>query len=528
MSFFVFRNYTVEHLFEKSTTYSGYDEFTNINSSAKYLVWLYFLPLHINEKKTLDLINNYIDRLNYVLANAQVNQILIVFTLSPRLIQTKFENSKYQIEEAVNHFNDTILSLSNENSKIKVINIDDFFGIYSKYEIIDWKYYFLSKMIVAPQLSNQFKAWFQKKIEAINYNRKKCLILDLDNTLWGGILGEDGLDGIKLGGDYPGNAFKEFQELIKESTANGVVLAICSKNNLIDVKELWATHPELVLKDNDFSCIRINWDDKAANVLKIGQELNIGLDSMVFIDDNPRERERVKSELPIVAVPDFPEEPYELLSFFNKIYSEYFQIYKLTQEDIRKTQQYKENSKRNKVKSSLGTMDDFIKNLEIELSFFENKNISRVAQMSQKTNQFNLTTQRYSEADLHQFIKKNRFVFSLGVKDKFGDNGITAAAIVEVNENDHSAIIDSFLLSCRILGKDIENTFLDLIKNTLKKYGVSILKAKYIKSKKNGQTEEFYDKSGFLVEEVTESSKKYKFLIKEIKEINNNYKINII
>ena len=453
------------------------------------------------------------------------SQTLLILTLTTRFVQFKFENSDYKIEEASEFYRKEISKLSEIDSRVKIIDIDDFFNEFSTNDLIDWKFYYMSKMVIKPQIALQFKKWLHKKFDAITYKRKKCLVLDLDNTLWGGILGEDGIDGVKLGGDYPGNAYRDFQENIKMAANAGVMLAVCSKNNIEDVHEMWANHPENILTENDFVSIKSNWDDKAKNIAEIAQELNIGLDSFVFIDDNPRERERVKTELPMVEVPEFPDQPFELFSFFAKIYSNFFQIDRLTNEDSKKTKQYKENTLRNQLKTSIGSIDEYIKNLKIKLSIFVNSNVSRVAQMTQKTNQFNLTTKRYSEPEINYFIENGHYIFSVGVKDKFGDNGITGAAIVLVNKDNKSANIDSYLLSCRILGKNIENIFLKCILNQLHDRGIRNVTAKYSKTKKNSQTASFYDNNNFDIVDQSDGEKSYICHLNKQLKIDNKFKL---
>ncbi len=523
---YIYRNTTIENLFNQNTQFSGYDEFNKIPAD-KIIVWFYVLSPNIKYSLICNALTDYTQRLNYVLSKVGAYQTKILFTISKRRFHTIYVDSDNKVQNSIEIYNKSLIELADSVQNTFVFDIDNFLDNYPINEIIDWKYYYMAKMFFSPQLSLPFKAWFNSKLSTISHVRKKCLILDLDNTLWGGILGEEGIDGIKLGGDYPGNAFKDFQQNIRETLDKGVILAICSKNNESDVNEMFETHPEILLKKDDFLIIKANWTDKAQNIIEIAKEINIGLDSLVFVDDNPRERERVKSELPMVEVPEFPEEPYWLYDFFKQVYSQYFQTYKLTNEDVRKKDQYIENFKREQLKVTLGSLDDYIKELDIELSFYTNKNLTRVSQMTQKTNQFNLTTKRYTEAEIYELVKQNALVFSVGVKDKFGDSGITGAAIVTF-ESEKVAFIDSFLLSCRILGKDIENIFLDLIKNELNKIGVSRLNANYIKTKKNGQTEDFFERNGFTLEDVTEFTKKYHFMIKKIKEINMNYKIVII
>jgi len=522
--FYIYRNTTVEGLFNPSATYSGYDEFTSVPNN-KFLIWLYFMPMVKETNKIHELIDDYINRIEFVVNQMSDSQTLLIFTLSTRLVQLKFENVNHNFEEASEFYRKEILKLSDRDSRVKNINIDDFFNGFSTNDLIDWKFYYMSKMVVKPQIALQFKKWFHKKFDAINYIRKKCLVLDLDNTLWGGVLGEDGINGVKLGGDYPGNAFRDFQANIKMAANAGVMLAVCSKNNIEDVQEMWAKHPENILTENDFVCIKSNWDDKAKNISEIAQELNIGLDSFVFIDDNPRERERVKTELPMVEVPEFPNQPFELFDFFTKIYSNFFQTHRLTNEDSKKTEQYKENTLRNQLKTSIGSIEEYIKNLKIELSIFANSNVSRVAQMTQKTNQFNLTTKRYSEAEINDFIEKGHFIYSLGVKDKFGDNGITGAAIVLVNNENKSAEIDSYLLSCRILGKNIENIFLKYILNHLYNKGIKNVTAKYCSTKKNNQTSSFYNNNYFEIVNESKREKSYICSLNKKFKIDNKYRI---
>jgi FkbH-like protein len=338
------------------------------------------------------------------------------------------------------------------------------------------------------------------------------LVLDLDNTLWGGILGEDGMEGIQIGNTYPGNAFLDFQNNLLELSKNGVILTACSKNNEQDVMEAWNKNPFLQIKKEQLAAWRINWNNKADNIAELAQELNIGLDSMVFIDDNPTERELIKQVFPMVETPEFPKQPYMLPEFFEKICADYFQIYKLTGEDKEKLEQYKANAERTSFQKSFISFDDYLKSLEIILDIQElnSMNLSRIAQMTQKTNQFNLTTKRYTEEDITTFAAQGAKIFCISVSDKFGDSGITGAAIITVDNENRSADIDSFLLSCRILGKNIETTFLKYVLQQLKENGILHLTAAFIPTAKNIQVLDFYEKNGFeLVSKTAEGEKQY-------------------
>jgi len=514
----------VEGMFRPGTLFSGYDEF-NIVPDTNIIIWFYVITPNTEHELIEDVIRDYQQRLSFVISKTDSSQTKILLTLSKRIVHNNFVDSDQTIIYSIEDYNKSLMSLSNAHPNIYVFNIDEFLTDLSLYDIIDWKFYYMAKMYFAPKHNISFRKWFDGKMNTINYVRKKCLVLDLDNTLWGGVLGEEGIGGVKLGGDYPGNAFKDFQQNIKESINKGVIVAICSKNNENDVKEMISRHPEMVLNEKDFLLIKSNWTDKAQNIVDIANELNIGLDSFVFIDDNPRERERVKSELPMIEVPEFPSEPYMLYDFFKMVYSQYFQIYKLTTEDKRKKDQYFENFKREKLKVTLSSMDDYISALDIELSFFKNMNLSRVSQMTQKTNQFNLTTRRYTESDLNRFVEQSDEVYSIGVKDKFGDSGITGAAIITIDKANQVATIDSFLVSCRILGRGIENVFLNLVLNSLYMQGLRNINACYLKTKKNEQTVNFYENNGFTIEEKTENSKSYKLTVNGVIEINKSYRI---
>ena len=261
---------------------------------------------------------------------------------------TKTVSGDFAFEEAITDFNAHILNLAKENNNIKIIDFAEFASRYKKSELIDWKYYFASQLAFSAKVATDFKRWFGQKENQIALKRKKCIVLDLDNTLWGGVLGEDGIEGIKIGGDYPGKAFLCFQKALVELSKSGVILAVCSKNNEEDVKECWAKNPYNLINEKFISSYRINWNNKADNIKEIAVELNIGLDSFVFVDDNPAERELVKQALPMIEVPEFPEQLYNLPLFVDELTEKYFKVYTLTDEDKKKIEEYKANTERTK------------------------------------------------------------------------------------------------------------------------------------------------------------------------------------
>ncbi len=511
MTKFVFRNNTVERFFPKEYSFSGYDDISFIDNDADVYIWWYQLPIKYDTEILVSEVRGFIQKLYFLLPQIDQNKTFIALTIDV-LYSVSLQDDDYRISEVVAEYNNALFELEHKYNNVKVLDITEFTRQYNSTELFDWKFYFISQMGLNPKLHKDFKAWFERKLDSIALKRKKCLVLDLDNTLWGGILGEDGIEGIKIGGDYPGKAFLYFQEALFQLKRSGIMLAVCSKNNEQDVLEAWDKNPYIVLKKESFVAYRINWQDKASNIQEMAKELNIGLDSFVFVDDNPTERELVKQMLPMVAVPEFPEQPYELPIFFKELVERYFKIYSITDEDKKKTEQYKANAARLEAQQSFADFDKFLESLEIQIDIEQANefNIPRIAQMTQKTNQFNLTTKRYTDSDIHNFLAKGCKIWCISVSDKFGDNGITGTIIIDGNE------IDSLLLSCRILGKGIEVVFVKKILSILANEGIANMKATYIPTAKNAQVKDFYERCGFIcVQEKEDGIKEYSLNLTE-------------
>lgn len=491
---FVFRNNTIEPFFPKGYVFSGYDDISNIPAEADGYVWFYQVPMRFDQGALHDEIVGYAQKLSFVLSQIDTSKTVVALTME-RLYCVPFTDGDHELRIVVENYNKALLELSGQYGNLKIIDLSDFTRRYPTDELIDWKFYFISQMGLNPKLSKDFKAWYSRKLESLALKRKKCLVLDLDNTLWGGVLGEEGVAGIQIGGDYPGKAFLLFQKALLELSRKGVILTICSKNNEQDVLEAWENNPFLVLRKEHFATYRINWTDKATNIREMAEELNIGLDSFVFVDDNPTERELVRQVLPMVEVPDFPAHPYLLPMFFRQLVEDYFRVYSITEEDKNKTQQYKANASRAQAQRGFGNFADFLRSLNICLTLERANefNVQRIAQMTQKTNQFNLTTRRYTDADIRRFMQDGWNIWCLSVADKFGDNGITGCIMVSGNE------IDTLLLSCRILGKGIEFAFVKQVFMLFRDSGATRLRATYLPTAKNGQVADFYDKAGFSI-----------------------------
>ena len=526
---FVFRNATVENLFSKfDVTYSGYNDISYIPDDVDTYFWIYLSPIKTNVELYVREIATYAKQLQLVLSQMKSQKVCYVFTMY-NMHFIYHENNNSAINVAIESYNNTLLELSDTYSNLKIIDFSRFCNRYPVSNLIDWRFYYISQMQVNPKLAGDFNNWLQKEIASIEGKRKKCLVLDLDNTLWGGILGEDGIEGIQIGNTYPGNAFLDFQNNLLELSKNGVILTVCSKNNEQDVIEAWNKNPFLQIKKEQLAAWRINWNNKAGNIAELAQELNIGLESMVFIDDNSTERELIKQMLPMVETPEFPKQPYMLYEFFEKISTDYFQIYKLTREDKDKLEQYKANAERASFQKSFTSYDDYLKSLEIKLDIqaLNPMNLSRIAQMTQKTNQFNLTTKRYTEEDIATFASQGAKIYCISVSDKFGDNGITGATIVTVDEKSKSADIDSLLLSCRILGKNIETIFLKYVLQQLKNDGILHVTSTFIPTAKNKQVSDFYEKNNFFLTTETNENKHYSCSLEDADlDILDIYKIN--
>lgn len=335
-------------------------------------------------------------------------------------------------------------------------------------------------------------------IESFKGNKKKCLILDLDNTLWGGVVGEVGLDGISLSAIKEGSQFYIFQRQLKRLKEMGVLLTICSKNNPEDAKEVLNNHPAMILKEEDFVSMKINWKPKPENISELAQELNIGLDSMVFIDDSEFERESVKSQLPDVIVPEMPKDTTKLPEWFLDIQRKYFLFISVTEEDANKTEMYQSQAKRKHLEQLSSNIEEYLVSLNMKQKIWvvSEEDIVRAAQLTQKTNQFNLTTRRYTEFDIRRMIESDDYlVLMSSMEDKFGDNGKIALMIVE--RNGRRARIDSFLMSCRVMGRYVENQFVDYVENLLTNMGVEEIEAEYITTKKSVPVKDFWDSLGY-------------------------------
>ncbi|MDB5256725.1 MAG: hypothetical protein JWM14_1420 [Chitinophagaceae bacterium] len=325
----------------------------------------------------------------------------------------------------------------------------------------------------------------------------KCIILDLDNTLWGGIIGDDGIENIQIGDLGIGKAFTELQYWVMQLKERGIIVCVCSKNNEEIAREPFEKHPDMVLRMEDISVFMANWETKADNIRAIQAILNIGFDSMVFLDDNPFEREFVKKEIPEITVPDLPEDPAEYLLYLQSL--NLFEISALSAEDEKRTQQYQEDAKRTVIKKSFANEEEFLSSLEMisEVSAFNKFSTPRVAQLTQRSNQFNLRTIRYSESEVASLSQDpNAITLSYNLQDKYGQYGLISVVVLK-KKTDRIVAIDTWLMSCRVLKRGMEKFVLNTIVAAAQKGGFEWIEGEYIPTAKNDMVADHYKSLGF-------------------------------
>lgn len=431
---------------------------------------------------------------------------LEVPTYAPEGIRdaTRQDGYRYLIAE----FNHALAKECCREKNVVILDFEKLAGHVGKKQLTDKKYFYLGKCYLGKEIIPLF---CQEIIHILNasYGRtKKCLILDLDNTLWGGVVGEEGPLGITLGGDGVGAIYQEVQKIVRNLYKRGVVLAIASKNNIEDVLPVFEQNKNMIVQKEWFASMKINWKEKTDNILEIAQELNLGLDSFVFLDDNPVERGAVKQRLPMVLVPDFPEDISELPELLMHLHC--FSLLDVTEEDKRRNEMYAQEKKRAEVQKTFANVTEYLYDLQtrIEVKKDSEEDIERITQLINKTNQFNLCTHRYSKEEVIEKIRApNQHVFSAKVWDKFGELGLTVICIIYEKE-DALEIID-FLMSCRVMNRGIEKEFLRTIVAMLPKKKCVV--GKYVPTKKNEPVKEFYEKVGFVKEKEENGSKEYSY-----------------
>ena len=475
--------YMKEHTFIENCSYGNYMLDLVDSSSSIYTSQSEFVILFLD----LDELAHPIDEVVQAIKQfaTQSNKTLILNTLCayPLYLDTYLHNSFQTELEA----NSALLNLAQNYTNILLF---DFAKLIKQANFFDEKYWYMGRIKFSKVGFEAIANEIEGLINTFRYGSKKVLVLDMDNTLWGGVIAEDE---IQLSNDGIGKIFLDFQKKIKKLSRLGVLLALCSKNNYNDAIE-GLQHQNSVLSEDDFIVKKINWQDKATNIQEIASELNLGVDSFVFIDDNPVERNLVKTMLPDVTVPEFPQDLYHLNSWFLKIVNRYFAKITLTPEDQKKQEQYLAKIQRESYAQDL-SYEEFLSSLEIHIDFLidDPSHIERYAQMTQKTNQFNLTTKRYTTTEITNFIQSDTHtVIAISYADKFANEGITGLVIVDYSKDD--VVIDTLLLSCRILKRGVEDAIFHKLDEI---YPTRNIIGTYIPTAKNLQTKDLYATHGF-------------------------------
>ena len=356
------------------------------------------------------------------------------------------------------------------------------------------------KLEIAPQAAPLYGDLAARILGAQRGLSKKCLVLDLDNTLWGGVIGDDGLDGIVLGeGSAAGEAHLALQHYAKQLKERGVILAVCSKNDAKIAEAAFRDHPEMVLRRSDFAAFQANWDDKAQNLKAIAARLNIGIDSLVFVDDNPIERARVRQSLPMVAVPELPEDPAHYVRCLAE--AGYFEAIAFTAEDRDRAQSYAANAEREALLGSAESMEDFLRGLAMTAVYgpFTAVDHARVVQLINKTNQFNTTTRRYAGDEIARIMEEpDAVTLQFRLLDRVGDNGLVSTMILRPTPDDDEALeIENWVMSCRVFGRELEYEAMNIAVEAAKERGARTLVADYIPTPKNDVISRLYPTLGF-------------------------------
>ena len=387
-----------------------------------------------------------------------------------------------------------------ESRQIYLFDLEGLAGRHGKTRFVNYEMYYRGAVVFSESFLPTVAGQYMSYVKALKNLSRKCIVLDLDNVLWGGILGEDGFDGIKLGEDPTGRAYADVQRLLLSYYNRGVILAVNSKNNRDEALRAIREHPNMILRGRHFAAVRINWKDKVENMIELADELNIGLDSMVFVDDSPQERERMKQALPQVLVPDLPKSPFQYLHALQQM-GDFFDTLLLSEEDKQRGDMYYAKKRRRDLMGSMSSIEDFLKSLDMraEIRLADSFTVPRITSLVNRTNQFNLTTRRYNQAEVEQMCSRSDDfqIYSMKINDRFGDEGIVGVAIIR--KEGRRWIIDSFLLSCRVIGRTVEAALLAKIAEDARESGASALIGEYIPTKKNSPARSFYSDHGFEI-----------------------------
>ena len=460
-----------------------------------------FAPLQCSGEELRGYVNAEVGRYQRIWASLEQS-------LSCQIIQNNFELPPFAILGNMDgvayggHSNFILrlnLALADAALSNKKLLIQDVHGISARVGLrlwFDWERWFSYKVLHTPEASLAIARSLTSMVRSLYGKSRKVLVLDLDNTIWGGVIGDDGVDKILIGRETPvAEAYTAFQEYCLSLRNRGVLLAVCSKNNE-EIAKQGFEHPDSVLKLEHISCFKANWEPKHENILAIGRELNLGVDSFVFVDDNPAERDLVKAQVEGIAVPDIGADVANYAEIIEA--GRYFEPVSLSAEDLERAELYAKNSERSAFETKFADYGEYLDSLEMsaEIDSFKPVYLDRIAQLTNKTNQFNLTTRRYTLAEIESISKDDRYIGLYGrLIDRFGDNGLIS--IVLGRKEDAMLHLDLWLMSCRVLKRDMEFAMLDTLVERAAEAGIDTLVGYYLPTRKNGMVADHYEKLGF-------------------------------
>ncbi len=482
-----------------SELYSFNPDFIFINSSSEWLLKnFYKTEAHAQSQFANELLQTARKYYDTIAARLQSKVIINTF---PEINDSVFGNYAakvnssfiYQLRKA----NVQLMELSQQTNGLFICDLAGLQAELGRQFVFDPKMYVNADMVYALEFLPYIGKHLTDIVLSITGTFKKCLVLDLDNTMWGGIIGDDGMEGIQVGDLGVGKAFTELQQWAKQLKQRGIILAVCSKNTEDIAKEPFLSHPDMVLKMDHIAVFVANWETKVDNLRYIQSVLNIGFDSMVFVDDNAFEREMVKSAIPEITVPELPEDPAEYLPYLRSL--NLFETASFTEEDQERTKQYQEEAQRNVLLQTFETESDFLASLDMvsDTKPFDEFSVPRVAQLTQRSNQFNLRTIRYTEEDIKRIAADPNYrTISLTLEDRFGSHGLIGIVIMKDGGN-KTLFIDSWIMSCRVLKRGMEQFTLNAIMEIAAKGGFEKVTGEYLPTKKNGIVKDHYANLGF-------------------------------
>jgi FkbH-like protein len=468
---------------------------------ADWVPWVYSAASHRENEDPTVLIENFRSELSALLSRARsrLNVPLLVHNFPlPAWRRLGILDAGSQDGQArlVSRLNDALLEIA---EKADGVHIVDYAGLVNRYgtrHSYDHRMRLYAGAPITQPMLGELAREYMKFVRCLVGFNKKCLVLDLDNTLWGGVVGEEGVDGIQLGPSYPGSAFLEFQQHILALQQRGVILAIASKNNPADIDEVFARHRFMQLRKDHFADVQVGWGAKSESLRRLANNLGIGLEHVVLVDDNPAECEEIRRALPMVTLIQLPPQPELYVEALHE--DGWFDTVALSSEDLRRGELYQQRASAEALRSSAAGLEDYYRALDMELRIapVDRTSLKRAAQLTQKTNQLNVTTRRYSEAELSALMADRHWLLvTIGLIDRFGDNGIVGLMLAKVAGD--ALNIDTFLLSCRVIGRAVETAMLAHLCDLAEQHGLDAVIGELIPTAKNLPVRDLFERHGF-------------------------------